>query len=152
MSRSDESFAGASSLDTLYGIFGMKLHEQSDIVNTNYTPDFRARKSVFAFGKRLICLGTNITNTNNTYATETTIFQNSLSAQTETITVDGVSTVAYGTNQTINKATATVLSDVLGNYYRIAPQMSLKIKGSTQSSNNQETAKSYNFHGHVTFR
>ena len=139
MSRSDESFAGASSLDTLYGIFGMKLHEQSDIVNTNYTPDFRARKSVFAFGKRLVCLGTNITNTNNTYATETTIFQNSLSAQTETITVDGASTVAYTTNQTINKATATVLSDVLGNYYRIAPQMSLKIKGSTQSSNDQST-------------
>ena len=140
MSRSDESFTGASSLDSLYGIFGMKLHEQSDIVNTNYTPDFRALKSVFAFGKRLVCLGSNITNTNSSYATETTIFQNSLSAQTETITVDGASTVAYGTNQTINKASAaTVLSDVLGNYYRIAPQMSMKMKGSTQSSNDQST-------------
>jgi len=140
MSRSDESFAGASSLDSLYGIFGMKLHEQSDVVNTNYTPDFRARKSVFAFGKRLICLGTNIANSNSSYATETTIFQNSLSTQTETITVDGVSMVAYGTNQTILKpASTTVISDVLGNYYRIAPQMNLKIVGSTQSSNDQGT-------------
>lgn len=141
MSRSDEDFAGASSLDTLYGIFGMKLHEKSDIINTNYTPGFRARKSVFAFGKRLICLGSNISNTNSTYNTETTLFQNALSTTSETININDVSTVAFGTNLTLSKSANTnLLSDVLGNYYRVAPQTEIKVKGSTQSSNDQETA------------
>lgn len=72
MARSPEEFAGVSSLEGKNGMFAMKLAEAK---YENFTPDFRARKSVFCFDNRLVCLGTNITNSNTQYPTETTLFQ-----------------------------------------------------------------------------
>ena len=53
-------------------MFAMKLMERE---YENFTPDFVARKSVFCFDNRMICLGTGITNSNADYPTETTLFQ-----------------------------------------------------------------------------
>ena len=53
-------------------MFAMKLMER-DL--KNFTGDFVARKSVFCFDNRLICLGTDIKNSNSDYPTETTLFQ-----------------------------------------------------------------------------
>lgn len=72
MARSKEKFAGASSLKNQNGMFAMKLMER-DL--KNFTGDFVARKSVFCFDNRLICLGTDIKNSNSDYPTETTLFQ-----------------------------------------------------------------------------
>lgn len=72
MARSTENFSGSSSLNGMNGMFAMKLTE-CDF--DNYTPDFVARKSVFCFDNRMVCLGTGITNSNATYPTETTLFQ-----------------------------------------------------------------------------
>lgn len=72
MARSSEEFAGASSLEGKNGMFAMKLAEAN---YENFTPDFRARKSVFCFDNRLVCLGTDISNSNAQYPTETTLFQ-----------------------------------------------------------------------------
>lgn len=41
----------------------------------NFTSDFVARKTVFCFENRMICLGTGISNTNSIYPTETTLFK-----------------------------------------------------------------------------
>lgn len=72
MARSKENFSGSSSLKGENGMFAMKLTERD---YENFTPDFVARKSVFCFDNRLICLGTGITNSNTDYPTETTLFQ-----------------------------------------------------------------------------
>lgn len=72
MAHSKENFSGTSSLEGRNGMFAMKLMERN---LKNFTPDFVARKSVFCFDNRMICLGTGITNSNATYGTETTLFQ-----------------------------------------------------------------------------
>lgn len=72
MVRSEENFSGSSSLGGMNGMFAMKLMERD---YDNFTSDFVARKSVFCFDNRMICLGTGITNSNADYPTETTLFQ-----------------------------------------------------------------------------
>ncbi len=70
MLLSDETFAGGISQEGLNGAFGMKLHEHD-----KYDGSHRARKSFHFFDGRIICLGSDIENTNREYDTETTIFQ-----------------------------------------------------------------------------
>lgn len=72
MAHSKENFSGSSSLEGTNGMFAMKLMERN---YRNFTPDFVARKSVFCFNDRLICLGTGIRNSNKNYPAETTLFQ-----------------------------------------------------------------------------
>lgn len=72
MAHSAENFSGSSSLGGMNGMFAMKLMERN---LENFTPDFVARKSVFCFDNRMVCLGTGITNSNAEYPTETTLFQ-----------------------------------------------------------------------------
>ena len=72
MVRSEENISGSSSLGGMNGMFAMKLMERD---YDNFTSDFVARKSVFCFDNRMICLGTGITNSNADYPTETTLFQ-----------------------------------------------------------------------------
>ena len=72
MARSEENFSGSSSLGGMNGMFAIKLIERD---YDNFTSDFVARKSVFCFDNRMICLGTGITNSNADYPTETTLFQ-----------------------------------------------------------------------------
>lgn len=75
MARSEENFSGSSSLGGMNGMFAIKLMERD---YDNFTSDFVARKSVFCFDNRMICLGTGITNSNADYPTETTLFRLSL--------------------------------------------------------------------------
>lgn len=72
MLHSKEDFAGCSSLQGENGMFAMKLMERN---LKHFTPDFTARKSVFCFGNRMVCLGSNIHNSNQEYPTETTLYQ-----------------------------------------------------------------------------
>lgn len=70
MLYSDETFAGGLSQTRLNGNFGMKLHEHD-----KYNGSHRARKSYHFFNGTIVCLGTDIKNTNTDYPTETTVFQ-----------------------------------------------------------------------------
>ena len=70
MLYSDETFAGGLSQARLNGNFGMKLHEHD-----KYNGSHRARKSYHFFDGTIVCLGTDIENTNSEYPTETTVFQ-----------------------------------------------------------------------------
>lgn len=84
MLLSDETFAGGLNLEGQYGMFAMKIHE-----HPKYDGSHRARKSVFFFDNRIICLGTNIENDNSVYPTETTLFQSSLIHLNDPIWVNG---------------------------------------------------------------
>lgn len=70
MLYSDEAFAGGLSQARLNGNFGMKLHEHD-----KYNGSHRARKSFHFFNDVIVCLGSDIENTNAEYPTETTVFQ-----------------------------------------------------------------------------
>lgn len=70
MLYSDEAFAGGLSQEGQNGNFGMKLHEHD-----KYNGSHRARKSFHFFDGTIVCLGTDIENTNAEFPTETTLFQ-----------------------------------------------------------------------------
>ena len=86
MARSKENFSGSNSLDGKNGMFAMKLMERD---YENFTPDFVARKSVFCFDNRMVCLGTGITNSNTEYPTETTLFQTKYNGKDSKVGDDG---------------------------------------------------------------
>ncbi|MDD2284590.1 MAG: chondroitinase family polysaccharide lyase [Paludibacter sp.] len=140
MARSKEDFAGASSLSAEFGIFGMKLWEENLINNTNYTRDFKARKSVFVFGKRLVCIGTDISNSNASYPTETTLYQQTINTSTDQFVLDGNAYYALGYNVDSQiSSEPTVLSDISGNYYRLTPPYRIIIEGKEQVSKHDKT-------------
>lgn len=70
MLYSDEAFAGGLSQEHENGNFGMKLHEHD-----KYNGSMRALKSFHFLDDKIVCLGSNISNKNQEYDTETTLFQ-----------------------------------------------------------------------------
>jgi len=73
MLLSDEWFAGGVTHKGMNGAFAMKLHEHD-----KYNGSLRGRKSFFAVGNRIICLGSDIENCLAGAPVHTTLFQNSL--------------------------------------------------------------------------
>lgn len=85
----------------------------------NFTPDFVARKSVFCFENRMICLGTGIHNSNNEYPTETTLFQSTFQKGKSTILVNGEEEKEIGFKKKLSGTTEKLLSirDGYNNHY-----------------------------------
>lgn len=83
MFRSSETFAGAVQLGE-NGVFGMKLNEgkgsnaEGNIQNNGFPGKLKAKKSVFSFGNKLICIGTGISSIDTVNKVETNLFQNYL--------------------------------------------------------------------------
>lgn len=88
---SDQSFLGGVSLNDSTCIFSMKLHD------TKFDNTFYANKSVFAFGKAILFMGSNIRNTSLTARTETTILQQGVKS-TEAFNVNGSNVMASQSN------------------------------------------------------
>ena len=80
MFRSDETFAGAVQLEN-NGVFGMILNEgkgsnaDGEESKVGFPGKLKAKKSVFSFGDKLICIGTNISSVDNKNPTQTNLFQ-----------------------------------------------------------------------------
>lgn len=139
MARSPERFAGASSLMQQSGVFAIKLNENNDINTTNYTVDFTARKSVFAFGKRLICLGTGIQTSRAQYPVETTLFQQAIHSSADRVSINGNFSSADGFTHDVQPATVQLVSDMTGNQYRVAAGNRLIVEGKQQQSRHNKT-------------
>ncbi|TAJ12791.1 T9SS C-terminal target domain-containing protein [Marinilabiliaceae bacterium JC017] len=146
----NEAFAGACSLND-NGVFGMKLDENG---YTNYTDDFVARKSVFAFDNRIVCLGSGITNSNSQYATETTLFQAHLDNTSEVIVINDEQLNSFPVKRSITTAKPTMIMDTKGNGYYI-PSGTINIQKDNQESrhnknksvNNGDFASAWLYHG-----
>ena len=128
MVRSKVTFSGSSSLEGKNGLFAIALQERDF---KNFTPDFRVKKSVFCFDNRIICLGSDISNSNSTYLTETTLFQNGLSKDPQKEMIQ----VQTGENG------CEVIGDMTGNYYQLAPGQNLKFAQQMQESKQNKTKK-----------
>ena len=115
MAHSKENFSGSSSLEGKTGMFAMKLMERN---LKNFTPDFVARKSVFCFNNRMICLGTGISNSNASFPTETTLFQSTFQKGKSDIYVDGkLKNVPF--HQELNDGKRHCIQDGYNNYYLV---------------------------------
>ncbi|MEG1586600.1 MAG: chondroitinase family polysaccharide lyase, partial [Bacteroidales bacterium] len=128
MVRSGDTFSGSSALEGKHGLFAIALQERD---YRNFTADFTARKSVFCFDNRLICLGSDISNSNSKYGTETTLFQNWLPTNPEKQLVQVLK----------SKTGKEVVVDMNGNCYQLPAGQPLQVAGQMQQSRQNKTKK-----------
>lgn len=134
MAHSKENFSGSSSLEGKNGMFAMKLMERE---LKNFTPDFVARKSVFCFDNRMVCLGTGINNSNSSYPTETTLFQSTFSKGKSDIYVDGkIKDEPFQKDLNDNKA--HFIQDGYNNYYFFKGE-NVQVQIANQESRHEKT-------------
>ncbi|KRF02313.1 hypothetical protein ASG89_25035 [Paenibacillus sp. Soil766] len=135
MLLSDETYAGGLNLEGRNGMFAMKLHE-----HPKYEGSHRARKSVFFFDNRIICLGSDIENTNTTYPTETTLFQNHLADQGSPIWVNNHNPIIefpYACEHVLDESIWVL--DQLENGYYVPAGQTLSLSRCVQHSKHQST-------------
>lgn len=135
-----QEFAGAVSLED-NGIWGMILQEGD---YENYTPNFKARKSVFSFGNRLVCLGSNINNSNTDNPTETTLFQSKLASEKEVITINDKNISKFPYSKTF-KSNSTLIDNVGNAYYVVEGEVKVSKSKQESRENHKKTPTSGNF-------
>ena len=134
MAHSKENFSGSSSLEGKNGMFAMKLMERN---LKNFTPDFVARKSVFCFNNRMICLGTGIRNSNASFPTDTTLLQSTFQKGKSDIYVDGkLKNVPF--HQELNDGKRHCIQDGYNNYYLVNGD-NVQIQIARQDSHHEKT-------------
>ena len=122
MLLSDEWFAGGVSHKGTSGTFAMILHEHD-----KYNGSLRGRKSFFAFGNRIIALGSGLENGLAGSELHTTLFQNSLAGET------GIKDTTL-----IYEDTSAMLKDRFGNAFFVKDAKTVYTAGD-QSSFHEET-------------
>lgn len=120
MLLSDEWFAGGVTFGKEAAAYSMKLHEHD-----KYNGSLRADKSFFAFGDRIVCIGTGLENTLEGSRLHTTLYQNSLAGYPD----PSADTL---------KAPMTVLTDRLGHSYFVKDALVVRTRG-LQHSFHEET-------------
>jgi len=143
MYRQLESFAGSSSLlNGKYGMFAMKISEPD---RPNFTPSFKSYKSAFCIDNKIICLGSNISNDNFSYETETTLFQQNLLSESEAVEYNGTKITQFPFKENYeNKQQSTLIKDLTGYYYYIPAGQSFIIQKQNQDSYDNKYMKSTN--------
>lgn len=144
MFRSNETFAGATELDG-NGVFGMVLNEgkgdnaDGREVNIGFPGKLKAKKSVFSFGKKLICIGTNISSIDDKNPVQTNLFQTFLdktNKKESMFTSAGtISRFPYKQQElTADSKNKKWLTDPYGNGYLILSDDPVHIKKENQHS------------------
>jgi chondroitin-sulfate-ABC endolyase/exolyase len=136
MDRSRVRFSGSSHLLNRYGIFAVDLREP-DL--PTFDPLFTARKSMFCFDNRIICLGAGISAGAGDDPVETVLFQHAWK--------DGASTVWMGSDTPVEQIPWTQESEGMpawlvdghGNGYCVMDGGSVKLKVATQQSKHNKT-------------
>lgn len=126
---SDKTFVGGVTSQNQYGMFGMMLHD------LHFDSTFKANKSVFFFGDKIICLGSDIQNTDTLHNTETTLFQSAMPTNTMPFwynNAQAITTPTY-TAQVTNTSSAWLI-DPYNNGYYLPNANGLKINRGVQNS------------------
>ena len=131
------NFSGALSFhDGQSGLYAANFQESNDDANSNTTLAWR--KSWFAFGSEIVCLGSDIGNSDATDSTVTTLFQGHLATQATAITLDGNSLTSFPYSGTASGANSHWLLDAAGTGYITQPGADINISRATQTSANQD--------------
>lgn len=141
MFRSNETFAGSIKLDD-NGIFAMVLNESKGSnadgpeVKVGFPGQLKAKKSVFSFGDKLICIGTNISSIDKKNPVQTNLFQTFLTNKKEPMyTSSGtISKFPYEKELTFDSKNKKWLTDPYGNGYHILSDTHVQIKKENQHS------------------
>lgn len=128
---SKEKLGGASHLENRDGLMGIVLQEPD---MPRFTPSFRAYKSVFCFDNQLVYLGSGISNDNQEYPTETTLFQYALNSKKEEVSLNSKKLNAFPLEERLPETSKNYLSDPAGNYYFIPEGQSLMLVRKEQHS------------------
>lgn len=132
----DSTFVGGVSSQNKYGVFAMKLHD------TVFDASFRANKSVFFFGDKMVSLGSGIQNTDSLHNTETTLFQSFMPSSSTPFWYNSVTSVTYATyTSTITSATPAWIVDPYGNGYVLPNAAGTVIMRGAQNSRNSAGTK-----------
>jgi regulation of enolase protein 1 (concanavalin A-like superfamily) len=131
------NFSGALAFhDGQSGLYAANFQESNDDANSNTTLAWR--KSWFAFGSEIVCLGSDIGNNDTTNPTVTTLFQGHLTTQATAITLDGSALTGFPYSSTTSGANAHWLLDAFGTGYITQPGADINISRATQTSANQD--------------
>ncbi|MDD7887842.1 chondroitinase family polysaccharide lyase [Flavivirga sp. 57AJ16] len=141
MFRSEESFAGIAKLGD-NGVFGMILNESKGSngdgreVNIGFPGKLYAKKSVFSFDGKLVCIGTNISSVDEENLTQTNLFQNYLTdIKTPLYTVsETIKEFPYKTELKQDSKTGVWLTDAYGNGYHVLSNTPVQIQLEKQHS------------------
>ncbi len=118
-----------------YGMYGLNF-KQSNLTST-HSSSFVFRKSYFFFGRRIVCVGSNINNNRSWRNTITTLFQGSLPTVSTAITVDGSAKTGFPFSQTLSKTSSHWLRDAYGTGYYVLSGNTVQVEKKSQTSPDQ---------------
>ncbi|NOU93764.1 hypothetical protein GC093_11095 [Paenibacillus sp. LMG 31456] len=141
-SFNDSTFVGGASLQNKHGVFAMDLHD------TVFDTSFRAKKSVFFFGDKIISLGSDIVNTDTGHQTETVLFQTYMPTSTMPLYLNSTNAITSASyNNVLNGTTPAWIVDPYGNGYVLPNPSGTVISRGVQISKNsggsEDTSGSY---------
>jgi hypothetical protein len=125
---SNATFVGGVSSENKNGMFVLKLHEHY------HDPSFRAYKSYFFFDNEIICLASNIQNSDADHTTETTLFQNWMPDDKMPIQINGESITNFPYEYNGVKGEKLTIMDAYNNGYIIPDAGSVKLTRNMQQS------------------
>ncbi|MFT3701900.1 MAG: chondroitinase family polysaccharide lyase [Agriterribacter sp.] len=115
-----------------YGIYGLNF-QQSNLTIT-HSSTFVFRKSYFCFGRKIVCLGSNINNNRSWRNTITTLFQNTLTSPSTTVTVDGSAKTAFPFAQGLSNSSSHWIIDPFGTGYYVLNGSTIQVEKKSQTS------------------
>jgi chondroitin-sulfate-ABC endolyase/exolyase len=143
MFKSNETFAGAVEMDG-DGVFGMILNEgkgsnaDGPQVKVGFPGRLKAKKSIFSFGEKLICIGTDISSIDKENPTQTNLFQTFLPKENRKdpmfTSAGKISKFPYANELTVDSKNKKWLTDPYGNGYYILSDSEIHIKKENQDS------------------
>ncbi|QZT36747.1 hypothetical protein K5X82_16085 [Halosquirtibacter xylanolyticus] len=136
MLLSDEAFCGGLNFEKKYGVWAMRLHQ-----NVKYDASFKARKSVFFFDDKIVCLGSDIQNENSLFSTETTLFQTNLKGKDEPIELNKkeINKFPYEWQNDVTERRDTYLKDNVGNFFYVPYRYNVVVERKHQISRDQSS-------------
>lgn len=135
MYRSDVRFSGSSRLLNRYGIFAAQLQQPS---LERFDPSFTARKSMFCFDNRIVCLGSGIQNKTANFPTETVLFQQAWEKGRTPVWMNSTNAVSEFPVEKNFSGTGWLV-DAHGNGYYIAGGNPVRLSLANQNSRQNKT-------------
>lgn len=141
MFRSAETFAGTAKLGN-NGIFGMILNEgkgsnaDGPETKVGFPGRLKAKKSVFSFGEKLICIGTDISSIDEKNPTQTNLFQTFLQDKKDPIYTNKneIKKFPFKGDISKNNERKNWIIDPYGNGYHILSNNAIQFKKEKQNS------------------
>jgi chondroitin-sulfate-ABC endolyase/exolyase len=117
--------SGTECLFTPYGFFGGISWRGKNgcftmqIYGEPYDESFKGKKSYFMIGGKIIAIGSNITNNEQRYPTQTNLFQKALFKKETSTCIDGTNVVGFYQDKMLDKNSSHYILDPMGNGYYI---------------------------------